>query len=128
MITKHPLTLALTLGIWCICMVPLPETPLDKVSFVDKYTHFVLFGTLCTLAWIEGYWRKKQHNFNTDVLLYAVVPFAMGGLIEVAQATLTGGVRSGDWWDWLADGVGVAIGQLIGIPLALRLAKWRKAR
>ena len=52
----------------------------------------------------------------------------MGGLIEIVQATCTGGNRSGDVTDWLADAVGVALGQLIGIPLAMWLANRNKAK
>ena len=52
----------------------------------------------------------------------------MGGLIEIVQATCTGGNRSGDVTDWLADTVGVVLGQLIGIPLAMWLANRNKAK
>jgi VanZ family protein len=52
----------------------------------------------------------------------------MGGVIEILQAYCTGGRRSGDWIDFLADAVGVLLAQLICIPLARRLAKRRKER
>lgn len=51
-----------------------------------------------------------------------------GGLIEIVQATCTGGHRSGDIMDWAADAVGVVLGQLIGIPLARVASKWNKAQ
>ena len=38
------LTLLLTLLILIVCLLPIPETPLDEVRFVDKYTHLLLFG------------------------------------------------------------------------------------
>ena len=50
----------------------------------------------------------------------------MGGIIEIVQATCTGGNRSGDVLDWVADTIGVMLGQIIGIPLARVLSKNRK--
>ena len=50
----------------------------------------------------------------------------MGGLIEIVQATCTGGNRRGDILDWVADSIGVILGQIIGIPLAQVLSKNRK--
>jgi len=57
-----------------------------------------------------------------------IAPVIMGGLIEIVQATCTNGVRNGDVTDWIADNIGVVIGQLIGIPLALYLSRRNKAR
>ncbi len=48
----------------------------------------------------------------------------MGGLIEVLQATCTGGMRSGDWLDFAADAVGATAGSAIGILLVW----WRATR
>ena len=47
----------------------------------------------------------------------------MGGLIELAQAYLTFGHRSGEWLDFAADGVGVLVGAAIGMLLARCRAK-----
>ena len=55
-----------------------------------------------------------------------MVPALMGGLIELVQAYCTGGRRSGEWMDWAADSIGVAIGAVIGILLAARLARYRR--
>ncbi|MDD2602332.1 MAG: VanZ family protein, partial [Prevotella sp.] len=55
---------------------------------------------------------------------YAVLlPILLGGWVEIVQATCTGGNRSGEFLDFLADGVGVFLGMIIGIPLALMLSK-----
>ncbi len=50
----------------------------------------------------------------------------MGGMVELAQAYLTSGVRSGDWLDFVANSAGAFLGALIGIPLARTLATRRK--
>ena len=50
----------------------------------------------------------------------------MGGLIELAQAYCTGGNRSGDWMDWIANSIGVMIGTAIGSLVVYLRAKARK--
>ena len=72
--------------------------------------------------------RHSVINKTTTLIGAIVLPVVMGGLIEIVQATCTGGNRSGDVTDWLADAVGVALGQLIGIPLATWLANGNKAK
>ena len=46
------------------------------------------------------------------------MPSLMGGLIEILQAYCTGGNRSGEWLDFLADTIGSAIAFVIGILVA----------
>lgn len=122
-------TLLIILVIWVLCLVPFfPETPLDDVPFMDKWTHFVMYGGLCTVAWLEYGWRSPQQPRRWTFLWLFILPIIMGGLIEIVQATCTGGHRSGDIMDWAADAVGVVLGQLIGIPLARVASKWNKAQ
>lgn len=45
----------------------------------------------------------------------------MGGLIELLQAYCTGGRRSGEWLDLLADVVGAVLAMIIG----MLWARWR---
>lgn len=122
-------TLLFILVIWVLCLVPFfPETPLDDVPFMDKWTHFVMYGGLCGVAWLEYGWRSPERTRRWTFLWLFLLPIIMGGLIEIVQATCTGGHRSGDIMDWAADAVGVVLGQLIGIPLARVASKWNKAR
>ena len=97
-------TWLIILVIWVLCLVPFfPETPLDDVPSPQQPRRW-------TFLWLF------------------ILPIIMGGLIEIVQATCTGGHRSGDIMDWAADAVGVVLGQLIGIPLARVASKWNKAR
>jgi VanZ family protein len=48
---------------------------------------------------------------------------AFGGAIEIAQTFLP--PREGDWWDLLADGVGIAIGLLFALPITAISARRR---
>ena len=127
-IRHYPFSCLIIVAIWVLCLIPLPETPLDNVRFIDKWTHFIFYGGLCTVLWGE-YGRRHSSIDKWRTLLWIVIaPVIMGGLIEIVQATCTNGVRNGDVTDWLADNIGVVIGQLIGIPLALYLSRRNKAR
>lgn len=93
-------------------MLPVPETPLSHVSFIDKWTHFVMYGVLTFVIWWE-YARNKKSVKNTSLerlLVGGVVcPIIMGSLVEVAQAYLTT-CRSGDPFDALCNSLGVLLG------------------
>ena len=123
---SYPLSVLSVVVIWVLCLIPIPETPLSDISMIDKWTHFVLYGGLCAIVWAE-YGRQHTRPLNKQAWIFTLLlPVIMGGLIEIVQATCTGGTRSGDIMDWVADNIGVVLGQLIGIPLALTLSKWRR--
>lgn len=123
---SYPLSVLSVVVIWVLCLIPIPETPLSDINMIDKWTHFVLYGGLCAIVWAE-YGRQHTRPLNKQAWIFTLLlPVIMGGLIEIVQATCTGGTRSGDIMDWVADNIGVVLGQLIGIPLALTLSKWKK--
>ncbi len=119
---KQPMSTLLVLLIWVICMIPIPETPLNDVAFIDKWTHLVMYGTLVIVIMTEYGLRRRTVRWGRFLLFGLLAPICMGGLIELAQAYLTNGVRSGDWIDFAANAMGAVIGCLIGIPLALFLS------
>ena len=121
-IRKQPLSCIEVLAIWVVCMIPIPETPLDGVAFIDKWTHFVMYGTLVAVIMAEYGHRKSAICWRRLLIGGLLLPIIMGGLVELAQAYLTNGVRSGDWYDFVANTVGAALGAVIGIPLALALS------
>lgn len=125
-ITKYPLSILLICAIWIVCLIPIPETPLDDVPMIDKWTHFVMYGSLCTTIFGEYAYRNKTINKKRLATFGILWPCIMGGLIELAQAYLTGGNRSGDIMDWIANCIGVAIGTAIGSLLVYLHAKARK--
>lgn len=125
---KHALSVFFAVFIWIICLIPIPETPLNDVTLIDKWTHISVYLLLCILLWIEvrrdfPILRKWRYALYTTALT-----LAMGGLIELVQAYCTGGNRSGDWLDFIADGVGILLGQLIGMLLAKCLSSSYKGQ
>ena len=55
---QYPLTILLALAIWVVCLIPVPETPLNEISFIDKWTHFVMYAVL-TLVLLYDYRRAS---------------------------------------------------------------------
>lgn len=123
-VRRYPFTCLLATAIWVLCLVPyFPETPLDEVSLVDKWTHVAMYGVLDIVIWIE-YLRQHWQLHSRSLWLYAgVAPILMGGLVELAQAYCTAGHRSGEWLDFVADGAGVFLGAAIGMLLAKCLSR-----
>ena len=126
MVKRYPLTTVCVIVIWVLCLMPIPETPLSHVRLIDKWTHLVMYGGLCAVIWAEQLRCYHKLAWPRAIVGAIVVPVLMGGLIEIVQAYCTGGRRSGEWMDWAADSIGVAIGAVIGILLATCLARYRR--
>ena len=60
LITKYPATGSIAVLIWVLCLVPIPDNPLGQVRLIDKWTHFVMYGGLCSVA---GYFVIKRNGF-----------------------------------------------------------------
>ena len=127
---QYPLTILLATAIWVVCLIPVPETPLNDVSFIDKWTHFVMYAVLTLVLFYEHRkaLRSTGHNTapstdssdadaapaghkksNSSSAWLLLLPISQGCLVELAQAYLTT-CRSGDWFDALCNTLGVLIG------------------
>lgn len=111
---KYPFSCLLIAVIWVLCLIPVPETPLNDINLIDKWTHFVMYGVLTTVIWVE-YIRRHGTIANWQRLLIGgmACPVVMGILVELAQAYLTT-CRSGDWVDAMCNSIGVLLGAIIG--------------
>lgn len=123
---KQPLSCLEVAAIWVVCMIPVPETPLSDVAFIDKWTHFLMYGTLVAVIMAEYGHRKSVIQWRRFLIGGLLMPIVMGGLVELTQAYLTNGVRSGDWLDFVANTTGACLGAAIGIPLARVLSTRNK--
>lgn len=81
-----------------LSLLPLAKLPPDLFDWWDKAQHALGFLVLATLGFL-GY-----SVFAGRVVLCLL---SFGAVIECAQFTT--GLRYGDWQDWLADAIGVAL-------------------
>lgn len=124
LVRNYPVSCLYIAFIWVLCFAKIPQTPLDNVTMIDKWVHVAMYAGTCATIWFEYVRRHNKFSAAKLFLLAWVAPTAMGGLIEVLQATCTGGMRSGDWFDFAADAIGSTLGAAIGILLVW----WRATR
>lgn len=131
---RYPFTIICVALIFYFCLFfGAPEIHLEGVPFIDKWTHFVMYGGTTGVFWLE-YWHNHLRRNTTYsplclTMLSLVAPTLLGGLIEILQAYCTNGTRNGDWVDFWADIIGVLLGYLLGRTLLRTLAFrwWKKA-
>lgn len=129
MLKSYPFTAIVTVGVVALSVFPIPEVePLEEVPLIDKWVHFVMYGGLALAAWLDSRRRVRRMSggraegmrLGWGVWTAAVAyPAALGGAMELVQAYLTT-YRSGDWLDFVADCVGVALAFPIGLACFLR--------
>lgn len=118
-----PFTTFIIVVIWIVCLIPIPENPLSHISLIDKKTHIFLYTLLGSIIWLE--YLKRHHPIKKYQLLTLTFlgPWLMSGIIEIVQETCTSGNRSGDWFDFIANGIGLVLAGVIGILLAQCFSK-----
>ena len=111
---KYPLSLICLALIFLLSFTPFfPETPLDDVAFIDKWTHLVMYGGTTSVIWWEYLHTHQQLNASKLLLWACLGMILLGGLVELGQAYCTT-TRSGEWLDFWADSIGVLLGNLLG--------------
>lgn len=113
-VRKYPLSSVCIVLIWYLSLffIP-PHTPLNNVAFIDKWTHFVMYGGTCSVIWWE-YLHSHTTIDGRKLFLYAwLSPVVMSGVLELLQAYCTPN-RAGEWLDFAANTTGCTIGAVIG--------------
>lgn len=86
--------------------------PVAKVMPSDKVMHFAGY---CALAvWFAGVAHRSRY------LIVGALLIALGGALEIAQGMMSQG-RTADWWDFLANSLGIATGLTVA---AFGLGNW----
>lgn len=115
--TWPPFIVALVIFYLC-CLISGEEIPRIEWDFFiekDKIVHFVMFFALALVASINYIYLRKGHIIILKLIAFALLlPILYGGLIEILQAEYFVD-RSGDWYDFLADTLGV----LASVPISL---------
>lgn len=117
-VSRYPFSTFCVALIWVLCFCTPPQTPLDDVPLMDKWTHIVMYGGTCSMIWIETLRTRRPFPGMHRMLVYSwLCPILMSGIIELLQAYCTGGRRSGDWMDFLANSVGATLALALGYGL-----------
>ena len=120
---KYPLSTTITVVVWLLSLLPyFPETALNDVPFIDKWTHFLMYGTLCTAIWGEYWWKHRRPDYEKLFFGAWLTPVVMSGVLELLQEYATP-TRHGEWTDFLANATGVTIGAVIGLLFVLCFPK-----
>ena len=66
-IKKYPLSLLCIALVWYLSIWFLPPDyiELPSINFLDKWTHFVMYGSLTSVIWFEYIRRKKRQPSTT---------------------------------------------------------------
>ena len=115
-VKNYPHSVLCIVLIWILSLTPFfPETPFNKVAFIDKWTHFVMYGGTCSVIWWEYLRRHRVLDYEKLFIYVWLCPVLMSGLLELLQEYCTAGHRNGDWLDFAANTTGVTIGALVGL-------------
>ena len=126
LLKAYPVSCFYILTIWILCFATIPHTPLDNVTLIDKWVHVAMYFGTCGTIWFE---YARRHRRKCDIgggarydidwskllALAWLASILMSGLIEILQATCTGGRRSGDWLDFAANSIGATLAAVGGI-------------
>ena len=107
---KYLFSIIYLLVIFILCFMntaPLPKSPMPNF---DKLVHVLMFLGLSGVIFFDNtnYLRFPISKIWIFLSVF-LFPIAIGGLIEIGQEYLTLS-RSGDWFDFLFDVIGVSIG------------------
>lgn len=122
-VKNYPFTWFIFLCVMILSLMPVPEIPeLEGINFIDKWTHIVMYFGQAGAIWLD---HLRRHGLRFDPMPHGlrvgeihrrhffigafVCPVVLGGVLEVVQEYCTGGMRSGDWVDWVADALGVLL-------------------
>lgn len=119
---KIPIGLLSTIVVLAILWLTLARAPLGDVSMphipgLDKVVHACMFGGLMFALEFDGFkWRAKRRCLIGEAALVgwgtaakmALAVIVFGGVVELLQDAMKMG-RGGDWFDWIADAVGVVV-------------------
>ena len=86
-----------------------PALGLDKVAHIIMYA---VFSFLCLWGYRQQYVNNGKAYQKRALLLAVIISIAYGGLTEIMQEFFVP-LRTGDWFDLLADVIGTCLGGLI---------------
>ena len=125
-VKNYPFSLICITLIWILSLTPFfPETPLDNVELADKWAHLVMYGGTFTVLWIEYIRQHRELDYRKLLFWALIAPIVMSGILELLQEYCTE-TRTGNWYDLLANAIGVVLAWVIGWVLSRLLPRRNK--
>ena len=95
-----------SLLVFIVSVIPREDLPEVGIINFDKVVHAVMYGGL-TFLFAKGFYRQTAFEFLNRHCLIAAAGFCTvyGGFLEILQSTSLIS-RSGDWLDFLFNGIG----------------------
>jgi hypothetical protein len=105
---KYPVSLIISATVIYLSFFKPPQMAIEQIPGIDKVVHFCMYGGLSGMLWIEF---LHNHHHYEERLWHAwigavICPILMSGIIELLQQYCTT-YRGGDWFDFLANSLGV---------------------
>ena len=94
---------------WLSLIKSVPVPLMGEIPLADKWGHMLAYLVFALCMACDGY--RVRLPARAIYLWATVLPVAYGGLIELIQPHFP--PRTGEWTDWLADCIGVAVGLAI---------------
>lgn len=110
---RYPISLFIIVVVIYLSFFRPPSVEIGKIPGIDKLAHVCMYGGLSGMLWFEF---LRNHRKYYEVMWHAWVgavlcPVLMSGVIELLQEYYTS-YRGGDWFDFLANSVGVTLATL----------------
>lgn len=122
-IRTYPLAIIILLVIVWLSLGTPPSTNIECAIGIDKVAHTCMYFGLTATIWLEYLVHHDSLDWKKLALLAILAPILFGGAMEIAQMTLTEN-RQADWFDFLANSIGVLIGALAGLYI-LKPILWK---
>lgn len=95
-------TLLCAVGIACLSLASVSAPTVPHLPQADKWAHALMYAVLAVAAFVD--WRPRWPSKGAVAFLLLLPP-VYGGAMELLQEFCTV-LRSGDWFDLLADTLG----------------------
>ena len=119
---KYWISILIIAIVLVLCFIKLSDIPVQApMPDFDKLVHVLMLGGVAGAIFFDNsYYFRKRVSGKSIIWGSFVFPIVLGGLIEIGQKYLTT-YRSGDWWDFWADIVGIICAYLICLAINRRL-------
>ena len=118
---RHWMSIPLCLIILYLCFINAQSLPKVEISNFDKFVHLLMFLTVSIVIFFENTFYFKEKTSLWKIFNFSFLfPAVYSGLIEIGQEYLSP-TRSGDWMDFLFDGIGAFAGLIICLLINKRL-------